>query len=350
MTFLERIDADPFLVNSKQQEEFMDELTGTISRRHILRYIHYLIGNNIPFTMAILDLDNFKLVNDKYGHSVGDQLLKQFGMSIREYIAPVGVVGRFGGDEFLLINLKTHRFDDIKQYFHELYNSEKVVRRNYYIGEIAFDVTATVGTATFSRDSREYDQLFIKADKALYRGKSKGRNCYVIYNEEMHNNIDILDINKLNVPAVMDHISSIFLFNKKIDKSIEESLAILQKELYLNLAFYVDTTGRMITSKARGSIRLDPRTIVQAEQFFGDQKLIEFSNLSKYTGERGPIIMDFLSNKIESVLIKKVYFGEKPFGMIGFLTIGDNRIWQQDDKIMLTYLEKLIGFSRLHRI
>ena len=170
MTFLERIDSDPFLSGSKMQEEFIDELTGTISRRHILRYIHYLIGNHIPFTMAILDMDNFKEVNDKCGHSAGDQLLRNFGHALREYVAPVGVVGRFGGDEFLIINLKDHKLDDVKNYFKAMYESEKVVRRNYLAGQTVFNITATLGSSTHSRDSRDFNILFEKADKALYKG------------------------------------------------------------------------------------------------------------------------------------------------------------------------------------
>jgi diguanylate cyclase (GGDEF)-like protein len=300
--------------------------------------------------MAILDMDNFKEVNDKCGHSAGDQLLKNFGHALREYVAPVGVVGRFGGDEFIIINLKDHRLDDVKKYFNEMYESEKVVRRNYVAGDTVFNITATVGSSTHSRDSRDFDVLFERADKALYRGKTKGRNCYVTYIHDMHKNIDIKDINKVNVHAVMDHVSSIFIANKKIEKLIEEALKIIHKELNVSLAFYVDENSRMMTSKVKGVNKLEPKTIEQVNKMFGDHKMIEFSNLSKVKGTTGKIANDLTSNNIEAILIKKVYFGENPYGFIGLLTINDNRIWQNDDKVLITFLEKLIGFARLHNI
>ena len=78
--------------------------------------------------------------------------------------------------------------------------------------------------------------------------------------------------------------------------------------------------------------------------------MVEFSNVSKYKGEKGKIITDLLFNNIEAIMIKRVYFGESPYGFIGLLTINDNRIWQNDDKVIITFLEKLIGFARLHNI
>ena len=349
MTFIERIESDPFLASSRYQEEFFDELTGTISRRHILRYIHYLIGNHIPFTMGILDMDNFKLVNDTYGHATGDHLLKQFGRALCDYIAPYGVVGRYGGDEFILIDLKHHRYDEVKKFYCDMYNSDRVVRCDYYIGDNVFHVTATTGTATFSRDSREYEGLFEKADKALYKGKTKGRNCYVItiYNQEGDSE---KDYDKLSTYDFMDSISSVFAVNKKMDKLIEEALRVLQKNLDLSLAFYVDENARIYSSKCKGVNKVDSQKLLEIDRIFGNEKIIEYSNISRFKGEKNILINELLKNQIDSFIIKKVYIGENPYGYIGFFTINDNRIWQNDDKVLLTFLEKIIGFARLHNI
>ena len=148
----------------------------------------------------------------------------------------------------------------------------------------------------------------------------------------------------------MDHMSSIFCNDKKFEKLIEQALSILQKELNVSLAFYVDENNRMYSSRAKGINKLEDSTIEQVNHMFGDHKMIEFSNLSKFKVASTKIGNDFISNNIEAILIKKVYFGENPYGFIGLLTINDNRIWQNDDKVLITFLEKIIGFAKLKNI
>ena len=81
----------------------LDQLTGLISRGHILWFAQWLIEQKIPFSFAMLDLDNFKFINDTYGHHVGDQVLVHVADDLAAYLAGFGLAGRFGGDEFLII-------------------------------------------------------------------------------------------------------------------------------------------------------------------------------------------------------------------------------------------------------
>ena len=80
-----------------------DNLTQVYSREVIIDYATSLIRRKIPFSFGIVDIDNFKYVNDTYGHLSGDKILKTVSTRLMKLIGTIGAVGRFGGDEFLLV-------------------------------------------------------------------------------------------------------------------------------------------------------------------------------------------------------------------------------------------------------
>jgi len=94
----------------------LDSLTGVLSRANVLGFAKHLVDTKTPFMMGILDIDNFKLVNDNYGHMVGDECLKSVASNLAAYVGGDGVVGRFGGDEFVVIYFKSQSYDDIHDY------------------------------------------------------------------------------------------------------------------------------------------------------------------------------------------------------------------------------------------
>ena len=86
----------------EDKKDQVDELTGVYRRDVIVQYVDFLISENKPFSFAILDIDNFKYVNDDHGHLFGDEVLKAVAKKIQEEVENIGVVGRYGGDEFLI--------------------------------------------------------------------------------------------------------------------------------------------------------------------------------------------------------------------------------------------------------
>ena len=169
----------------------LDSLTGVLSRPNILGFARHLVENNVEFMMGILDIDNFKLVNDNYGHKVGDGCLQQLGTNLAKFVGEDGLVGRFGGDEFIVIYFKATDYDSVRSYVEKMFNEGGIVRRKFKIDNLSFYVTATIGCASFPKDAKTYDELFLTIDKALYRGKTKGRNCFIIYVESKHKNIQV---------------------------------------------------------------------------------------------------------------------------------------------------------------
>lgn len=154
-----------------------DSLTGLYNRRAILGKLRELINlanrYKEDFSLSMLDIDHFKMVNDRYGHLTGDEVLEEIATLIRRNIRDTDIVGRYGGEEFIIILPKT-----------TLSSSWVVAERLRSIIEKAemkdsagnvFAITVSQGLAGWERDE-DAASLISRADEALYKAKEKGRN------------------------------------------------------------------------------------------------------------------------------------------------------------------------------
>lgn len=154
-----------------------DSLTGLHNRRAAEKSIAAFFNRNSidykPFTVVLLDIDNFKMVNDTYGHLVGDLVLKSIGQSLAECIRPSDEVYRWGGEEFLVtlpdtpLNKVTHLLQRLSD------NINKI--RVHNVGKI----TVSIGVSEYTQ-SDDFDSVLKRADDALYEAKANGRNTIVV--------------------------------------------------------------------------------------------------------------------------------------------------------------------------
>ena len=108
------------LLDEVHLDEILDHLTGVISRGYIFDYAKSLISSRTPFTFCIVDLDNFKFINDNYGHHTGDVVLMDVSRELALYTDGYGLVGRFGGDELLVINLRDTDYEAKEKFFKKM--------------------------------------------------------------------------------------------------------------------------------------------------------------------------------------------------------------------------------------
>jgi diguanylate cyclase (GGDEF)-like protein len=162
----------------KAAEELVlrDELTGLSNRRNVEERIESRIAKGMPFCVVILDLDKFKQVNDKYGHLAGDSLLKQFATELRSSSRSIDTVGRWGGDEFILV-----MECDLAGAKVQLERSKKWTFGEYKIQfggdtpELKLNVTASIGLAEWQAGESMQD-VIEHADKDMYADKAQTRN------------------------------------------------------------------------------------------------------------------------------------------------------------------------------
>jgi two-component system, cell cycle response regulator len=157
-----------------------DALTGILNRRAFMEKmeieVERAIRENSPLSLIIADLDHFKLVNDRHGHQVGDQVLQEFTRVLSTLIRPYDFLGRYGGEEF---SLGFPGMDELNVRLTAERMRQKVEALDIPSPDPsqAIRITASFGAASLRRGSREtLSSLITRADNALYEAKREGRN------------------------------------------------------------------------------------------------------------------------------------------------------------------------------
>lgn len=162
----------------KQKEELKklsqtDTLTGIYNRNKLNDIVIQRQKYDVMYSVIILDIDDFKAINDKYGHDIGDEILKEFAGILKRNTRASDFLGRWGGEEFIIIcsNIKKEQASQI---------AEKIrvkIESFYFYKDLK--VTASFGIAQYAKGI-SYDELFKLADNALYKAKNSGKNRVVI--------------------------------------------------------------------------------------------------------------------------------------------------------------------------
>ena len=181
-----------------QEKAEQDALTRLLNkestRRHVEAALRERLGSKKSSALLIIDLDNFKQINDRYGHLFGDELLTRVSMELRRLFRSNDIIGRIGGDEFLVFlsevpnrALVEERCTKLNEAFRSVFREQK----------LDYPVSCSIGAALSPLHGSTYPELFQKADRALYQSKANGRDCHVVYDAEM-----LADL-PANLPAII---------------------------------------------------------------------------------------------------------------------------------------------------
>ena len=151
-----------------------DDLTGVINRRSFFEASQHEINrarrHRHPFTVAYMDVDDFKLVNDNYGHSIGDTVLRSLTQTIKNNIREIDVVARLGGDEFVILMPETGEAA-AQVVVARVHESIMSTMREY-----GWPITFSIGVVTWTTPPRTVDIMIKQADEAMYEVKNGGKN------------------------------------------------------------------------------------------------------------------------------------------------------------------------------
>lgn len=158
-----------------------DALTGLYNRRYIYDDISKRIASfgryKVPFSLAFIDIDYFKRINDSYGHDAGDEILKALSDLVLSELRKSDIFARFGGEEFIAVFPNTSK-KDAAVFVERLRNTIQGQRVETNSGTIEF--TVSIGLTEVTNSDKTFDSIVKRADEALYIAKEKGRNCLVI--------------------------------------------------------------------------------------------------------------------------------------------------------------------------
>ncbi len=180
--FLENVDETTKLTSKLRKIAERDPLTNLYNKGHT----EFLIREDLQkedFTRAalfIVDLDNFKQINDTFGHIKGDEVLKNATSMFRHIFRHSDVIGRIGGDEFF-VYISDYENTDIVELKAKILNEK--LRKTYVVDNVSVEISCSIGIALSPEAGRDYKTLYNCADKALYAVKEAGKNGYKVYSE-----------------------------------------------------------------------------------------------------------------------------------------------------------------------
>lgn len=183
-TFIEELETK---LNIVEESVLVDELTTIGNRKGYVEAINKerksWSASKLPLSLMLIDADNFKRINDTYGHNVGDQVLKCIGQTLKKQIRSTDYVARYGGEEFVVIMPAT----DLKESVLLAKKLKKIINNLKFelrTKDKVLTITCSFGLATFTERRSNTTDVFIAADKALYKAKDNGRDTIVVSSEE----------------------------------------------------------------------------------------------------------------------------------------------------------------------
>lgn len=332
-----------------------DSLTGLFNKQYTTSYAKQMIelaGINENVMLGIIDIDYFKNINDTYGHLFGDKLLIQFSESLKNCIGEKGLIGRIGGDEFLVL-IKVDRTDE--EYLKPICRKIRDEIHSIKIDGVKnFMITSTIGAACYPKDATNYNDLFECADKALYRGKLKGRDCYIIYDESKHKSISKQETTNFLGAPERRHSDATFI-SECLDSLLSSS----------NLENEIDT----IVLKTANHFRIDRITISDEKlnilfQYSQDgsylhkgydlllnptyqalfvDNMLQITDIAQLR-MNNPEIMDYYTNQRIKSLVQIIFKNNgKITGFISFDMYLERRSWQPSELMYFNILSKIIS-------
>lgn len=169
--------------NSKQEEQKivnaakLDQMTKVLNRETAMEYIRQILirENDRLHALFMLDIDNFKSLNDTLGHQAGDEFLIKLADRLKRSSRDSDVVGRIGGDEFFVFLKNVAEISQIEKKAKEILTVVSGVAKEYQ----RIELSGSIGIGLYPGNGKTLDTLYAKADEALYKAKQSGKNCYV---------------------------------------------------------------------------------------------------------------------------------------------------------------------------
>lgn len=302
--------------------------------------------------MVIIDIDDFKHINDTYGHIFGDQVIRRVSEIMQSLVGQRGVIGRFGGDEYVILLEKVETREQLKTLL-------KTIAKEF---ALAFDpkihVTASIGVSEYPVDGTEYEELMRKADKALYLAKEKGKNRHIIYEERLHGKLESDDMQNMAMAYAVSKEKKREVITAMITELCVSGVdAIVKKEERLQqIRSLFDLDGITIYSERGGNLICRNGNYIEemptGRGFFEDEKYLALfgdddnfveSNTVKLRSQAPKAFAAMQKQEIGASLQCLSRKEGIPNVIVNYDVFNRNRKWSDEDITLLTILGHCIG-------
>lgn len=165
------------IMESASQHDF---LTGIPNRNKLMQDLTEIIEEKVPCTLIMVDIDDFKSINDTLGHNAGDEALQHLGSRLKEMQSQILTPYRYAGDEFILV-LKSCQEKLMQKTVHEC---QQIFFKPFQLAGQKRNVYGSIGVASYPKDATELEQLINCADEAMYHVKKSGKNDFAFYEKK----------------------------------------------------------------------------------------------------------------------------------------------------------------------
>lgn len=317
-----------------------------------------MTGDDNKVCLVILDLDNFKTVNDTLGHMTGDDVLLRSAEIIKAALGNLGILGRIGGDELMIVFPRVESETELR-------NTLRTIRTNieweYKDKWEDVKVTCSMGAAVYPDNGSSYDDIFSLADKMLYIAKSKGKNRYVIFVPEIHGAIlnpdqkttgDILQQVQGDRSGVMQQLVEQYLVRRVM--TFEQMVTSVGNCFHLDEIVvvsgerYANSSVRVWNHEGYSTGISDPVYCSPEPGFldsFEDDNKLVIHAISSLESKSASLYNKLKDYGVESVFFYKFSETCKYKGYLLFAKTTRRQMWSEEDKVLLGLVGKIVEMA-----
>jgi len=342
-----------------------DVLTGLYNKATtqlvISDYLKYSGLQNKNQALFIIDIDGFKEVNDYFGHLFGDAVIADLAHCIKKAFRKSDIVGRIGGDEFLVLFKNVTGKAPIQK---KAENLIKLLQRKYTSNQITYEVSASIGIVLSPLYGTNFNDLFRKADHALYHVKENGKNNFYFYHEKLKSPkyvssriLETSDIeNKRKQKAfhenVIEYIFKILYRSKDADTAINLIMEIVGRKYTVDRVFILEKNKnneycntfewceKNVVSRQNEQEKIPDVIAQKFLERFDENGLFNCSNVSLLD----PTIKEYFNGvPVKSLLECTMMNQEMIAGIIGFEDHKNYRVWKDDEIEVLSFTAEILS-------
>lgn len=165
---------------AKSEIDSLTEFYNKYSSERIIKEILADSNQSSKHYFVLIDIDNFKAINDNLGHNYGDLVLKTLSSKLKSIFRSSDIIGRIGGDEFIVF---VKDFENKEAFEKKLQQVNDSFRNSYSDGNTVYHISGSIGVCEYPNNGTTFEELYVKSDNAMYNAKRKGKNQYYIYKE-----------------------------------------------------------------------------------------------------------------------------------------------------------------------
>lgn len=338
----------------------LDPLTKLLNKEEVQSQVEAVLEKepNNTHVLFIIDIDNFKQINDSFGHTFGDTVISDIADTLKKQFRSDDIIGRVGGDEFLVFMKDA----SVEKAAVKAQNLCEVTEKEYTGGNVVKYISTSIGLAVSGVDGYTYEELFKKADHAMYRTKKSGKNGFsVARGDDTEGHADTNHENEKR--AVLDDKNQDFMafalnllsHARNIDGSLNLMLEKMMTRYGLDVITVAeempDGAGFMLTNFAGDRVQFFDKTVYpkiglkERLATAGEARVIPRESIEPWVNaarRQGIVVTDDVINNVSILAARFETFNNKT-GMCCFYSLDKDKKWTNEDLDVFGELSRIIG-------